>query len=132
MTKKAMLKVKIKSLAAESRIIRLAVKQEKNDAVKYHLHCHRIYDIRIESRFSQLAYGFIRGREYEQIEKKAKIEPDWKRVKALVEKFGECHFWQEGYESYKNLASRKSQQNDSFEKWLTRAKNVLAHQDSSV
>ena len=49
---------------------------------------HRTYDVRSESRAAQVAYGFLRGRTYQQVEGSAKTSPDWKRVQRLVEKYG--------------------------------------------
>lgn len=88
------LKVKIKSLAAEARIIRLeerrALGRRKPDGELYfQLRTHRIQGVRREARLSLLAYGFIRGRPYAACEKAANDNPpDMVRVKQLVEKFG--------------------------------------------
>lgn len=49
---------------------------------------HRTQDVRSESRSAQIAYGYLRGRTYQQIEGAAKSEPDWKRVQRLIEKYG--------------------------------------------
>ena len=80
------LKVKIKSLAAEGRIIRkeerkalgsgrwLAKAQKPADEIepeyeRYNrLRHHRVHAVRDEARASLLAYGFLRGRAYSQIE----------------------------------------------------------------
>lgn len=43
---------------------------------------------RSESRSAQIAYGYLRGRTYQQIEGATKSEPDWKRVQRLIEKYG--------------------------------------------
>jgi hypothetical protein len=84
-----MLKVKIKSLADESRTIRLEEKRAgKDDTLRNKLHNHRVGDVRREQRLSLLAYGFIRDRPYRSMEAKTKREPDWTRVMKLVNKFG--------------------------------------------
>ena len=81
------LKVKIKSLAEESRIIRKETKAAKQNSIKNWLYLHRILVVRIEARATYLAYGFLRGREYCQIEQKAYTRPDWKRVRQIVSKY---------------------------------------------
>lgn len=50
---------------------------------------HRQYDVRSESRASHVAYGFLRGLDYKQIEGTAKSSPNWSRVEDLVKKYGE-------------------------------------------
>lgn len=82
------LKVKIKSLAAESRIIRKeerkalgsgrwALKAQKTtgeveaEYERYNrLRHHRVHAVRDEARASLLAYGFLRGKAYGQVEHK--------------------------------------------------------------
>lgn len=97
------LKVKIKSLAEEARIIRhqersfkararAAKKTETKQALYgtfWGLKGHRIVDVRNEQRSTLLAYGFIRGRRYSQLEQKCERKPNWKRVKEIVAKYGD-------------------------------------------
>ena len=128
------LKVKIKSLAEEQRIIRheegKALKsdmwlwrQHKGTApyspdywtlrdgnlgygectTNHDLRDHRIIHVRPEIRSANIAYGLLRGRTLEQIEtprsekslaRKPYREPDWKRIEALLKKYGsqsKCH-----------------------------------------
>ncbi len=87
MDERTFLKVKIKSLAAESRIIRKETKKASQKSIKDGLYLHRIWVVRTEARSTYLAYGFLRGREYNQIERIAHIEPDWKRVLQMVSKY---------------------------------------------
>lgn len=108
------LKVKIKSLAEEARIIRkeenkakyqrryLARKQGSEEEYSianrlfWELRWHREDPVGTESRAALLAYGFLRGRTYRQIEalpQKPKLgkvyyPPNWKRVVDLVHKYG--------------------------------------------
>lgn len=99
---KTHLKVKIKYLAEESRIIRQEkerwLKKSRRARAKYgdaygggwmwnSLHEHRRGVVRSEARISLIAYGFLRGRTYEQIEGNAKTEPDWRRVRDCVRAF---------------------------------------------
>jgi hypothetical protein len=126
MNKCLFLKVKLKSLMAEARIIR---KEERKllppplprppkqgcpseELVQYHLdkatararraawkydhekrealYFHRIRDVRDEARATLLAYGFLRGRKYRQMEARTRGlgEPTWGRVMKMVEKYG--------------------------------------------
>ena len=63
------LRVKIKSLAEESRIIRLEEKRLPGPCFKRAcLRQHRIEDVRQAARASQLAYAFLRGRTYRSVE----------------------------------------------------------------
>lgn len=95
------LKVKIKSLAEESRIIRLeerrALCSGHSDEVrrKYRdvplflsLRNHRTEDVRIEQRHALLAYAFLRGKVYAECEPKASKPIEMSRLRALIEKFG--------------------------------------------
>jgi len=84
-----MLKVKIKSLAAEARIIRLEERRcGKDDAARCSLHEHRVGIVRSEQRLSLLAYAFLRGRPLSAVEPRSSTQPDWSRVGKLIEKFG--------------------------------------------
>lgn len=88
-TRITMLKVKIKSLAAEARIIRREELRLPGPArLRQELHTHRTCDVRAEQRASLLAYAFLRGRTRGACEPKCAAEPDWQRVLRLVEKFG--------------------------------------------
>ena len=81
--------MKIKSLAAEARIIRLEeLRYPGPSRMRRSLYLHRVWDVRREQRASQLAYAFIRGRPYHQVEQSTHTPPPRARVKRLVEKFG--------------------------------------------
>ena len=85
--------MKVKSLAAEARIIRLeerkALGRRVPDAAVYaSLRTHRVCAVRREQRSSLLAYGFLRGRPYAAIETPAATNPpDWARVKKIASRF---------------------------------------------
>jgi len=53
------------------------------------LHWHRIVHVRPEIRSSLLAYGFLRGRKYRELEdlSKLKSSPDWDNVAAIALRF---------------------------------------------
>ena len=84
------LKIKLKSLAAEARIIRAQERKTKgkHNDTRESLYLHRTKDVRGEARATHVAYGFLRGREYACIEPKSYTQPDWKRVEAMVKKYG--------------------------------------------
>lgn len=65
--RREMLRVKLKSLAEEARIIRRE-ERRTNGVLRAELHMHRIGIVRYESRATHLAYGFIRGLAREQME----------------------------------------------------------------
>lgn len=50
---------------------------------------HRVNVVRPEARATLIAYAFLRGLPYEQVEPSAKTAPNWKRVEELVKKYGE-------------------------------------------
>ena len=87
MDERIYLKVKIKSLAEEARIIRKETHRAKNISIKNGLAEHRKGIVRFEARHTQLAYGFLRGLAYSQMESKTHTEPTWKRMRKMVEKY---------------------------------------------
>jgi len=89
--RREMLRVKIKSLTAEAKIIRREEKRTGGQ-LRGELHRHRIIDVRSESRISVLAYGFIKGRKLEQMEARSERAPNWKRVRELCKKYGPVNF----------------------------------------
>lgn len=120
-----MLKVKIKSLAAEARIIRLEerlalgarlhdgadglpVYRGRDAKLHSELHEHRVRDVRQEQRSSLLAYAFLRGVPLAACEAKCKVPPDWKRVGQIVEKFGVLYGGKEKAEQAERLAGWKA------------------------
>src|SRR5687768_14001378 len=92
------LKVKIKSLAAEARIIkaeeakfRFSLKGEASSMARevfWGLRHHRLFDVRTECRHAHLAYGYIKRRQYKQLEAKCEIAPNAQRIAELVQKYG--------------------------------------------
>lgn len=86
--RREMLKVKIKSLAEEARIIR---KEEKRShgQLRDELYRHRIDVVRYKSRLALLAYALIRGKD--PLKGDPKADNDWlahPSVQAMVKKFG--------------------------------------------
>jgi len=90
------LKIKIKSLAEESRIIRkeeLSIKKGKfsykSNMRRESIYLHRTTHIRPIARATYLAYGLIRGLGYKQIERTSMTIPNWSKVKSMVEKYSD-------------------------------------------
>jgi hypothetical protein len=85
--RREMLRVKLKSLAAEAKIIR---REEKRTfgVIRDELWKHRITVVRSEARCTHLAYGFIKGHTLEQMEQKSDTPPDWGKVRAMLKKYG--------------------------------------------
>lgn len=131
LTKKFALKVKIKSLAAEARIIKQAIHQTKDMATKCELRGHHVYIVRKEARHSQLAYAFLRGREYSAVEFKCKTPPDFKKIEDLVIRFGQVwHYLTPG--SSTSWKTRQAEQAQLFAEWKSRATSHLnlSHQST--
>jgi len=88
--RREMLRVKVKSLAAEAKIIRREEKRMRGGALRDELALHRRGVVRSEARHTHLAYGFIRGRTLQQIEGRT----EWpafvsrERVQAMLKKYG--------------------------------------------
>lgn len=95
------LKVKLKHLAEESRIIRREAEKQyeaRNFQKGNDLTCHRKEVVRPEARATHLAYQFLRGIPYEVVERynDDANPPNWKRVEAMVKKYGGQDFdWKE-------------------------------------
>jgi hypothetical protein len=84
--KRVFLKVKVKSLAEEAKIIRK--EEKKNLLLKQELADHRKKIVRFEARHALLAYCFLRGREYRDIEPKCHVDPNWAKIRQMVERYG--------------------------------------------
>lgn len=91
------LKIKVVSLAAEAKLIRREEHRikakpraagEAPPAAWFGLNSHRREDVRNEARAACLAYGYLRGRAYKQMEAKCHTKPPFTRVVDLVKKYG--------------------------------------------
>lgn len=73
------LRVKIRSLAEEARIIRKEERRAKKrgwigpGSINESLHNHRTLDVRNEARAAQLAYAYLRGKRYRQVEQYGEV-----------------------------------------------------------
>lgn len=84
--RREMLRVKLKSLAAEAKIIRFEERRSRGELLG-ELWAHRVFIVRAEARATHVAYGLIRGHAYERIER-PKSAPDWDKVKGMIERYG--------------------------------------------
>lgn len=80
------LRINIKSLAAESSIIKHAFRKYKNEEIRNSLHLHRIINVRKESRITQLTLAAVKGTPYENVERNADVEPNWKKIIAKIDR----------------------------------------------
>lgn len=84
------LKVKIKSLAAEARIIRLEeqrAKRSRQTDLRAGLHHHRTFKVRQAARYAQLAYGYLRGRPYRLVERTTRTRASSATLLAEIKRF---------------------------------------------
>lgn len=81
------LKIKIKSLAAEASIIRKDERRLTGDD-RTSLHNHRVIEVRREARAALLAYAYMRGKPYRDIEQSCYQRPNLKRVTQIIQRFG--------------------------------------------
>ncbi len=107
------LKVKVCSLAAEARLIRREERRSRTHRMG--LAEHRRGPVRREARSALLAYGFLRGRQYLQLEAKVHTKPDWRRVEELVSRYGAVQDLE--LEAGKEFAARKGEEAEGFKKW---------------
>ena len=77
------------------------------------LHQHRTCDVRLALRHALLAYGFLRGLEYERLERRTSAAPNFEEVRKIAERFGP------------GVPARAT---DGFSPWRDRAKAFLASQ----
>lgn len=87
------LRVKLKSLAAEAKIIRLEeqrANQHKDYELQTSLHLHRAGVVRSQSRHTLLAYQFLRGVPYAAVEGKVREGnlPSVLAIANMVRKYG--------------------------------------------
>lgn len=69
------LRVNVKSLAAEAKIIRDEIRRADTTEARQALHDHRMIRVRPEARLAHLALAFVRGRSYKQAEASTRQAP---------------------------------------------------------
>lgn len=85
------LRVKLKSLAAEAKIIRGEERRAngfRDFSLQNSLREHRTSTVRDASRYTLLAYQYLRGIPYAAVEKEGSKWIDWKPVLQMVHKYG--------------------------------------------
>jgi hypothetical protein len=85
--RRELLKIKIKSLAAEARIIRREAQRVFGD-YRYEMNAHRTGGMRRAARETLIAYGLIRGKTIAQMEPNAKRLYNVDAVQAMIRKYG--------------------------------------------
>lgn len=103
MSRATHLKIKLKTLAAEARIIRLeeckaldsgrkGLRADRNYEPHYRtfwdLRDHRTGIVRPVARTNNLAYGFLLGRSYAEMEPETRTGADFEEVLKIVKRFG--------------------------------------------
>lgn len=86
--RREMLRVKLKSLAEEARIIRHEERRAGATYLRNELWQHRVFVVRKAARDTHIAYGLIRGLTIDQIEPKRYSEPNWEAIEKMVKKYG--------------------------------------------
>jgi hypothetical protein len=102
------LKIKIKNLADEARLIRRETAKARDPQTKNQLWLHRTTVVRQAARNTQIAYAFIRGRPYRSVEPKATRPPNLTEVRRMVKQYG-VDAW----------GPEKAAEAERLEKWLT-------------
>lgn len=110
------LKVKIKSLAAEAKIIRL--EEERRKDLQSLLAEHRRGIVRHEQRHTLLAYGFLRGTPYLAIEPKCHEKPDGAKIWKMIDRYGVIR---DEFKSSEEYTLKKKEVSEAFKDWLTAA-----------
>lgn len=82
-----MLRVKVKSLAEEARIIR-AEERKTHGPIRELLHLHRVGTVRFHARHATLALGFIKGRTLAQMEPSGSKPIHWPDIKRMLKDYG--------------------------------------------
>lgn len=85
--RREMLRVKLKSLAAESKMIRRE-ELKTFGLLREQLWQHRIKAVRNEARSTNIAYALVRGMPLERIEHHSETSPNWRSVRAMLRKYG--------------------------------------------
>lgn len=100
MDKRKFLKIKLKSLMAESKIIRKEESRTRDPELRESMHRHRTMDLRAETRATHLAYAMLRGHPYSKVESCGPLGPrhpehrptlDLGKVAAMLRKYGPSH-----------------------------------------
>ena len=81
------LRVNVKSLAAEAKIIRDEMRRADTSEAREALHHHRMTRVRPEARLAHLALAFTRGVPYKTVEPSAREKPSPKDLTSKISRF---------------------------------------------
>ena len=76
------------SAPAEGHNSNAASRRSGDNPIRNGLYRHRVDVVRAEARSAQLAYGFIRGRTYAQLERSCVEPPNTSRILKLIVRYG--------------------------------------------
>ena len=68
------------------------------------LHLHRVLNVRQATRNTLLAYSFLRGRAYRDVERICRTQPNWKEVERMVARYGVLKFDASWYSEQRKAA----------------------------
>lgn len=85
--RREMLRIKVKSLVEESKIIRREERRTFGD-LRDEMRNHRVFVVRSASRSSGLAYGLVKGLTMEQMEPTRLTDPNWDAIKKMLAVYG--------------------------------------------
>lgn len=120
------LKVKIKHLAAEAKIIRHEIakaKAKRDPHLCATLNSHRVLTVRYAARHAQLAYACLRGVPYSAIEAKCYEEPNWTEIRRQALAFGPVYNFFDFGERYSDYVERERIYKDRVDRWLQDARH---------
>jgi hypothetical protein len=114
------LRVKLKTTRVEAQFIRVEVERARNPLRAAYLTSRRRGQVRDEARAANLAYGFLRGRSYIELEREARTEPNWNRVLTIAQMYGLIP-------PKGGARDRLIEQSARFTDWLAEAKEIWDH-----
>lgn len=88
--RREMLRIKVKSLAEEARLIRRE-ERRTHGSLREELYLHRIHVVRRHARNAVLAYGLVKGRTLAQMEPGSKSRGDREEVARMLLRYGGRH-----------------------------------------
>ena len=83
-----LLRINVKSLAAEAKYIRQEIKKTNNQEAKERLAEHKAYRLKPEARKAQLCLAFVKGMPYKMVEPKTKTDIEARELIKKLKKFG--------------------------------------------
>lgn len=81
------LRVNVKSLANEARLIRSEIRRAHDPDAKAYLACHRSRRLKPEARMAHLALAYCKGVPYRVVEQNAKSKPSYEQLLNKIRRF---------------------------------------------